>query len=887
MPRWRRKKREQELERELRSDLELEAAEQQAQGLPPDAAVHAAHRALGNLALLKEDVREAWGWTFLDRLKQDLVYALRGMRRSPGFAATAVLSLALGIGANTAIFSLIDAVLLRWLPVRDPQGLVQIIIRRPNPEPLESFAYPLIRAMADHHEIFSSLCGFSSGNRVAVRRGDSVESAPVSWVTGGYYATLGLQPAAGRLLEESDDRLGAVPVAVITDDYWQREFGRRPDAIGRPILVEGTPVTIVGVAPAGFSGANIGETDDLTIPVAAMPQIRPDWNYMVNDSAWWLRVLARPQPGVTHEQAKARLTVVWNAAVESMIAAVPPDAISAVRRRMEGTRPDVIPGGTGWTNLRRQFRRPLLVLMAVAGLLLLIACANLANLLLARAAARQREIAVRLAIGANRALLVRQLLTEALLLSGIGASAGVLLAWAGSRILVNLLSSGQAHGVFLDVRPDWLVLAFAAGMACVTGVLFGIAPAFRGTRVGPSGALREKAAIASSRLAPLLVSAQVSLALLLLISAGLFVETLRNLHRVDSGFRGDGVLLAGADAVREGYRGPAAAAFYDGLLQEIERLPGVQSASYSMITPLQGGGITQDVLIDGRPVSKDQIYFNAISRGYFQTLGTPVLLGREFTARDTPGAPPVSLVNQAFARRYLREGSPLGRQVTVGGFQGSQFQVAGVVKDAVYETLWVSPPPTVFIPVLQRKWRPTSGFGVTFEAHVSGSLASAAQSLRAALQSKLPGSAVEVHALTEQVERGLVRERLMATLAASFGILGLVLAAVGLYGLLTYTVARRTNEIGIRLALGATRRAVLWMIIRHVLALLGIGITIGIPVAWAASRFVSSMLFGMKTTDLWTISAATVTLTAAGLVAGFLPAFRASRVDAMVALRYE
>jgi len=554
---------------------------------------------------------------------------------------------------------------------------------------------------------------------------------------------------------------------------------------------------------------------------------------------------------------------------------------------MEGSTPDLIPGGTGWTDLRRQFRRPLLVLMAAASLLLLIACANLANLLLARAAARQREIAVRLAIGASRARLVRQLLTEALLLSTLGAVAGVGLAWEGSRILVNLLSSGQAHGIFVDVRPDWLVLTFAAVTACITGVLFGIAPAFRGTTVGPAGVLRENAALASSRLAPLLVTGQVSLALLLLIGAGLFVETLRNLHRVDAGFRGNGVLLAGADGAREGYRGAGAALFYEGLLQEIERLLGVASASYSMITPLAGGGISQDVFIGGRPVSREQIYFNAISAGYFETLGTPVVLGREFTARDTAAAEPVALVNQAFARLYLPAGTPLGQSLTVGGFQRQEFSVVGVVKDAVYETLWVSPPPTVYIPVVQRKYPVTAGFGVTFEAHVVGPLGPTAQALRATLQSKLPGSAVEVHALTEQVERTLVRERLMATLAAGFGILGLVLAAVGLYGLLNYTVARRTSEIGIRLALGAMRRAVLWMIIRQVLALLSLGIAIGIPAAWAASRFVSAMLFGMKATDFWTIVTATATLTTAGLVAGFLPAFRASRVDPMVALRYE
>ncbi len=879
---WNSKRREQDLERELAADLELEAMERQQSGLSADDARHAARRALGNAALLKEDVREAWGWRFLDRLKQDLSYGLRGMRRSPGFTATAVLSLALGIGANTAIFSLIDSVLLRWLPVRDPQGLAQIVLQRPSAEPLDSFTYPLVRALADHHEVFSSLCGFA-GYRFAVRQGDSVEATSGAWVSGGYYATLGLQPVAGRLLTDTDDRPGTAPVAVITDGYWERKFARKPDAIGREIVIEGRPVVIVGVSPAGFTGANVGDTADITLPLGILPQIRPDRSYLVDNSSWWLRLLARPQPGTSREQAKARLAVLWNSMHESLVDGMSPGA----RRRMEQSTPDVLPGGTGWTDLRRQFRQPLMVLMTVVGLLLLIACANVANLLLARSAARQREIAVRLAIGASRARIVRQLMTEGLLLSLFGAAAGVLLAWAGSRVLVSLLASGQQRGAILDVTPDWMVLAFTGATACATGVLFGIAPAFRGATAAPAGALREKFATGRSRLAPLLVTLQVSVALLLLIAGGLFVGTLRNLHRVDAGFRGNGVLVANADGAREGYRGAAAAAFYEGLLQQVERLPGVQSASYSLITPLAGGGVSHSITVNGQAQSHD-IYFNSISRGYFKTMGTAVRLGREFTARDSAGAGRVAVVNQAFARRYLAAGSPLGQRLTVNiQPQPQEFVVVGLVADSIYETLRQAAPPTVYCPIVQREGTVARGFGVIVEAHVAGSLAQAAEELRVTLQPKLPGSPVEVQALTGQVERALARERLMAALAAGFGILGLVLAGVGLYGLLTYTVARRTNEIGIRLALGAMRREVLWMVVRQVLVLLGMGIAIGIPVALAASHLVASMLFGVKATDPWTIVAATATLIAAGLVAGFIPAWRASRVDPIVALRYE
>ena len=882
---WRRRRsRERDLERELRSDLELEAAEQQESGLSAEEARYAAQRAFGNTAFIKEEVREMWGFAFLDRLKQDMTYALRGMRRSPGFTITAVLSLSLGIGANTAIFSLIDALLLRWLPVRDPQELVQLTMRRAAAEPGESFAYPIVGALADHREIFSNLCGFA-GARFGVGHGDSFESTSGAWVTGGYYATLGLQPAAGRLLTESDDRPGAVPVAVITDGYCQRKFGRNPAAIGQQILVEGKPVTIVGVSPAGFTGANVGEAADITLALGVLPQIQLDRNFTLDTAAWWLRVLARPQPGISRDQVKARLAVIWKPLGESVIA-----ANSGSRYRIDQSTLDAIPGGAGYSDLRRQFRRPLLVLMAVVGLLLMIACANVANLLLARAAARQREIAVRLAIGASRARIVRQLLTESLLLSLLGAALGVLLAWAGSRVLVNLLSGGRLYAIVLDVAPNWRVLLFTAASASATGILFGMAPAFRGTAAGPAAALKEKITISRSSLAALLVATQVSLALLLLIGAGLFVSTLRNLHRVDAGFQGSGVLLVNADGSRAGYRGARAAAFYESLQQWIEQAPGVMSASFSLITPLAGGAISQQIAVNGQPTGKEEILFNAVSRRYFETMATAVVLGREFTRRDDAGAPLVAVVNETFARRYLPKGNPLGQRLTIGlrtnaFFRPQESEVVGVVRDSIYQSLREAAPPTVYVPLVQRTGN--GAFGVVFEAHASGSLAQTAAALRSSLQPMLPGAPVEVRTLTGQMERALVRERLMATLASSFGILGLALAVVGLYGLLAYTVARRTNEIGIRLALGAMRQQVLWMVMRHALALLSLGIALGIPAAWAASRFVSSMLFGLTATDPLTIGGAVAVLTAAGLLSGLLPAWRASQVDPMVALRYE
>jgi len=877
--RWRGKDRERDLERELRAHLEQEADERRESGLPAEEARYAARRAFGNTALVQEEVREMWGWMFVDRLARDVSYALRGMRKSPGFTATAVLSLALGIGANSAIFSLIDAVMLRWLPVRNPQELVQVIVRRHDPEPLQSLTYPLIRGLAEHHEIFSSLCGFSAW-RFAVGKGHSIEPTPGAWVTGAFYDTLGLHPAAGRFLTPADDLPGAAPVAVISDGYWQRKFGRNPLAFGEPILVEGKPATIVGVSPAGFTGADVGETVDITLPVAVLPQFVAEGQYQIDAGAWWLRILARPQAGVSPAQMKARLAVIWPELWDSVI----PASMTNTRQHVRNSSLDTIPGGTGYTDLRRRFGRPLLVLITATGLLLLIACANVANLLLARASARQREIAVRLAIGASRGRIVRQLLTESLLLSTFGAALGVVLAWSGSRVLVDLLSSGQTHAIALDVTPDWRVLAFTAAVATVTGIVFGLAPAFRGTAAGPAGALKEKMVAARSHFAAALVAAQISIALLLLIGAGLFVSTLRNLHRADAGFQGDGVLLLRADAARAGYGGARRVAFYESLLDQTEQLPGVTSASFALTTPLAGGGISQPVAVERQPVIPQEIHFNAVSRRYFETLATAVVRGREFSRHDEKGAPAVAVVNEVFARRFLREGDPLGRTLRVGR-DGQPFEVVGVVRDSVYESLWQAPPPTVYVPLVQ--WAGAARPEVVFEVHAAGSLAQVAGNLRTALQPRLPGAPFQVSALTDQVERGLVRERLMATLASAFGLLGLALVVVGLYGLLAYTVTRRTNEIGIRLALGAMRGQVLWMVIQHALALLALGIALGVPAAWAASRLVSSLLFGLKATDPRTIVGAILVLGVSALVAALLPALRASRVDPMVALRYE
>jgi predicted permease len=851
---WRRK-REQDLDRELRDHLALEAEEKD-------------RRALGNVARIKEDVRDAWGWMWLDRLAQDLRYACRTLCKSPTFAATAVLSLALGIGASSAIFSLIDALLLRWLPARNAQEPVQLTIAgvpRANPPLLENFSYPLVKALETRHDLFAGLCGFTGG-RFPVGANDSVEETPGAWVAGAFYETLGLQPAAGRLLTRDDDHLGATPAAVITDGYWNRRFGRDPRIIGQSISIFGKPVTIVGVSPAGFTGANVGQVADITLPLAVFPQLRPDEPYMIDAGSWWIRIVARPQPGIGRGQLKARLNTIWPQLAEAAIPANMDDGF----RRIRGTSIELRPGGTGWTDLRRQFRQPLYVLMALTGLVLLIACANVANLLLSRAAARQKEINMRFALGARRLRIVRQMITESLLLSLTGAAFGVGLAWLGSRFLLGLLSSGSTRVIALDVAPNWHVLGAATAAAIGSAAVFGLVS----SRANPGGRKRSAA--------PFLVVAQVAFSLILLIGAGLFVRTLQNLRTLDPGFQREGVLLANVDGSRLGYRDARLATFYGGLLEQIQTLPSVESASFSAITPLSSGGISSRITIGGKPIDQDQTELIPVSPRYFETMRTPLLLGREFTVRDDASAPKVAIVNQAFAALYLPEGHPLGQRLGVGSNR-MEHEIMGVVRDSIYESLREAPPPTVYVPLVQRIGRSD----VVYEVRARGSLAQAAATLGARIKPLLPGVPVEVHAFSAQVEQMLVEERLVATLAASFGFLGLVLAVIGLYGLLAYTVARRTGEIGIRMALGADRRRVIAMVMKQAAALLLAGFAIGAPSAFALTRLAQSLLFDLSPREPATFVAAAILLAAAAVFGSFLPARRASKVDPVTALRCE
>jgi len=809
---------------------------------------------------------------------QDVRHAFRGLRRSPGFAAAAILTLALGIGANTAIFTLVNALILRSLPVENPQELVQLTMVVPSGEVWQSFSYPLVRGLADRQDIFSSLGGFSSAS-FAVGPPESLEATPGAWVTGGYYETLGVMPVAGRLLTPDDDRPGAAPAAVISDSYWRRRFGRDPRAIGDALMIGRALVTIVGISRPGFTGATVGETADLTLPIAMIPQVMPERAEGLEASATWLRVLARPREGTSPQQAKAHLSTVWPAVARSSI----PASIPIALRRAVASTVDVIPGATGWSPLRDQFRRPLLVLMGFVTVVLVIACVNVANLLLARSATRRREMIVRLAIGARRGRIIRQLLTESAVLAFIGAGLGLAVAQAGCRLLLALLSSGRTQEIALDLVPDGQVLVFTSAIAVATSLLFGLAPAFATSAITPADGLAQsslRASGAGGRLAPALMAAQVALCLMLLVGAGLLVTTLRNLRTFDAGFRNEHVLLVDVDGRRAGYQGEALARLNEDILERVSGIPGVRVASFSSVTPVSGSAISHAVRVAGKD-AVEETYFNNVGPRFFETLQTPVLRGRDFSARDNASSPSVVVVNQAFVRRHFPAGDPIGAQISIVRDSRPR-EIVGVVADVVYESMRDTARPTVYRPYLQSPAGP-----VSFEAAIVGPEAPVVAALREIVTSKLPGTPVAVRTLTAQVDRSLIQERLLATLAGTFGVLALVLAVVGVYGLLAYSVARRTSEIGIRMALGAHRVQVLKLVLGQTLAFSAVGMVVGLCGAAIGARSLEAMLFGLSPLDPGTFIAIPLIFAAAATLAAILPAFRATSVDPLVALRFE
>ncbi|PYV03731.1 MAG: hypothetical protein DMG26_08875 [Acidobacteria bacterium] len=830
-------------------------------------------------------------------LWQDLRYGLRMLARSPGFAFVVVLSLALGIGANTAIFGLIDAALLKMLPVKDPEQLVHFTwVSADGSE--DSFSFPTFKQLRDRNQVFAGVVAFRELPDVDFEVDGAAGLAKGQVVSGNYYSVLGVNAMLGRTITPEDDRVaGAGPVAVISYDYWVKRFNRDPRAVGKKITVNGSPFTVLGVTPPEFFGLQPGERIDVSMPLSMVTQVWPDWAaagtpYSVLSAPFrnWLHLMARLKPGVSEDRALANVQPIFRQAARE--AAEGLAGLPWLRQGFLQMKVQLEPGNRGLAALRQQFSKPLLVLMTVVGLLLLIACANVASLLLARASARQREIALRMALGAGRRRLVRQLMTESVLLALCGGALGLLFAFWGSSGLLALMSNSPTP-VALNVQPDARVLAFTALVSLSTAVLFGLAPAWRATRLDLTPALKEGArslgSARSSNLGKALVVSQVALSLVLLIGATLLVRSLQKLRDFYPGFDKQNVVLLSVNPSLVGYGGSRLTRLYQDLLDQIKAVPGVRAISFSLHSPMSQHFSFTVPTVQGytpRPGENTPVSVNIIGPEYFKTLRTPVLLGREFTEADREGAPKVAVINEAMARYFFGDSNPLGRRFSIPGYKGdaSPLEIVGVVQDAKFHSLREPSPPAIYVPFFQA---PESG-EMTFEVRTITNPASVAAAARRVIQqadSRLP--VFEVKTLTQQVDESLVQELLVASLSSLFGALALLLASIGLYGLMAYAVSRRTSEIGIRMALGAERSDVRQMVLGEATRLVLTGIGIGLPLALAGARFLSSMLFALSPADPLTISAATLILLAVAAVASFVPARRASLVDPMVALRCE
>ena len=875
----RREQLEAQLDAELRDHFERLVLDYTGEGLSEPDARRRARLEFGGLDQVKEVCRDVRGTRWFEDFAQDVRYGWRGLMRDRSFAIVAILTLALGVGANAAVFGVINALLLRPLPVPDPSGLISLQ-RRVGTQAGGNFSYPQVLELSKQRDLFKLLCGFGR-DQVSTGPAGAMEPAVVAWVSGNYYDTLGLSPQAGRLLIPADDEPGATPAAVLSDAYWTRSFGRNPGAIGESIQIEGVPVPIVGVSPAGFAGANVGEAVDLTLAIQSRLVVRPDQPFYTGPGARWLRILARPQPDLPRDQLQARAIVIWRQLME---ASMRPTTLPEDRRRLLSEELDVLPGRTGTSLMRAEFRFPLQIAMGFVIVVLLIACVNVANLLLARGATRQREIAVRLSIGAGRARIIRQLLTESALIAVGGMAAGLVVAWVGSRALLTLMAASRglegAGALALNLTPDWMMVAATILIVGTTTLIFGAAPVWRAARVQPGAAMGASGRVAEShgRLGSSLVIAQVALSLVLVIGAGLFARTLYNLRTLDRGFDVTDVLVVGTSAQRAGFAGPKLAAFNSELLTFIEQVPGVRAASVAAITPLAGGGITQAITVNGVRTGEGEMHFNSVGPRYFDAMRTPIVAGRDFAPGDGPAGPYVAIVNEAFVRQYMT-GPPLGQRVSVLG-SGREMQVVGVVKSTAYETLREAPP-TVYSAHQQRL------AAATFVVHAPGATAAVASAIRAEVQSRLGGRLPRISTLTDQLEGSLVLERLLARATLVFGALALTLAAVGLYGLTSYWVTSRTREIGVRVALGARSATVVRLVLGDAMRMVAFGVAAGILSAWGLSRLIEKMIFGLGVTDVTTVAFAVAVLVLTGLLAALLAARRATRIDPQLALRNE
>ncbi|HEX3742320.1 MAG TPA: ABC transporter permease [Bryobacteraceae bacterium] len=817
----------------------------------------------------------------MNSLTGDLRYGIRTLRQNPGFTTVAVLSLALGIGANTCIFSIVNGLMLKSLPVKDPQQLSLILAGKSY---LTNRQWEQLR---DHQDFLAAVGAWGTTIQNTGANGE-VHRTWANWVSGDYFRTLGVRPAIGRLFTPDDDRRGCRGLAVLSYGFWQRQYGGDPAVLGKNVPIDGHPFEIVGVTQPGFFGMEVGRDTDLEMPLcseAVVNQVGALDHY----TTFFLRAVARPKPGVSRSQMAERLAAMTPQVFGTT---VPPYLSGRDKQEYREHKLTAMDGRFGVSSLRRQYQKSLTMLMVVVGVVLLIACTNVANLLLARGMARHREIAVRLAIGAARARVVRQLLTESILLALLGAAGGTLLAVWGGPFLVRMLSSSVLP-VSLNVSLDLPVLGVTVAVALLTGILFGAAPAWQTSGVSPNAVLKESGRGVSEggtrlSLNRLLVIAQLCLSLLLLVGAGLFLRTFRNLLTVDAGFDRRQVLLADLDlhksAIAEANLMPA----YEALRAQLQSLPGIESASYSNFTPISGSSMTDNVKTDGySPTSRPEteVYMNNVSANYFRTLGTPILVGRDFGPQDTETSTHVAIVNRAMANRFFPGVDPVGKTYRQArpGHPDLITQVIGVVKDTKYTSLRADSPPTVFTPFGQDDRAPYC----TYEIRFAGSVDALTPRVRQMVAGVDGKAAVEFKLLSRQIDDSLIQERLIATLSGAFGGLALVLSAIGLYGLMSYMVVRRRSEIGIRMALGAQPASVIRLVLREVAVLVSAGSLAGALAALWLTKYVGSMLYGVHGDDASTVFLAVGVLAATAATAGYFPARKASRLDPLAAIREE
>jgi putative ABC transport system permease protein len=854
------------------------------------------------LDLLRRSTSAFWDALWLQQLRwedemiQDLRYGVRMLLKHKGFTMVAVLSLALGIGANTAIFQLLDAVRLRMLPVKAPQELAEVHItdvsglRGTKSTFYPAVTNPIWEQIREQQQSFSGICAWSTDG-FNLAQGGEVRNARALWVSGDFFNVLGVEPALGRLFTAADDQRGCgAPGVVISHAFWQREYGGDRNVIGRKLTLSDRSFEIIGVTSASFFGLEVGRSFDVALPICA-EAITAGRNHRLDSGMnWWLMVTGRLKPGQTLAQATAELQAMSPSLFQTTLPANYPPVSVPKYREMQL---EAVSAAGGYSVLRSNYESSLWLLLSIAGLVLLIACANLANLLLARATAREREMAVRHALGASRARLIRQLLAESLLLAVVGAGLGVLLAQTLSRFLVSFLSTDD-NTVFLAMTLDWRVLGFAAGLAVLTCVLFGLTPAIRAARIEPGAVMKAAGrGLTAGRerfsLRRALVVVQVALSLVLVAGALLFTRSLNKLQTVDAGLRQEGILITQIGFRQLDLPPERRLPFKQEILDRIKLIPGVKSVADTVIVPLSGnGGGNNAVWIDGT-IGQNKLVANRnwIGPDYFKTLETPLVAGREFNEYDTVTAPKVAIVNESFARQLLNGENPVGQRFWLEATPSNPerlYEIVGEVKDTKYRKLSEEPGPIIFIPITQEQSLSTDG-QFLIRSDLPQSAITAA--VKRVLSEINPTINISFQGFKTMIEESLLRERLLATLSGFFGLLALLLASIGLYGILSYGVASRTNEIGIRMALGAQRRSVVWLVLREALLLVLAGVAVGLPVIFFATRLAASLLYGLTPTDAVSLGLATLLLLLVTFVAGYLPARRATRVDPVVALRYE